>query len=351
MAISTQELDPKAHALSELLIELDSVVVAYSGGVDSAYLASAALDALGSGRVLAVTGRSPSYPAVQREMALRLAESIGLPHLEIETREMDSAGYVVNSGRRCFFCKRELYGRLIAIAREREMRAVVDGSNADDRHDHRPGMAAARKLGVRSPLQDVGLTKAEIRALSKRAELPTWDAPASPCLASRLAYGVPVTVERLRHVERAEAALRELRGWSALRVRDHGDLARLELGSDDTAVLADDELRDRAASALRSAGFSRACLDLQGYRRGALNEALGGRSQSGARRPSPELATRALADRGISAAIEGGGRDADVALVRPLGEAAQPRALLRRGDEIVAACRDAGYRFVALALD
>jgi uncharacterized protein len=351
MTISTKGLDPKARALSELLVELDSVVVAYSGGVDSAYLASAALDALGNGRVLAVTGRSPSYPAVQREMALRVAESLGLPHLEIETREMDNPGYVANSGRRCFFCKQELYGRLIAIARERRMGAVVDGCNDDDRHDHRPGMAAARKVGVRSPLQEVRLTKAEIRALSKRAGLPTWDAPASPCLASRLAYGVPVTVKRLRHVERAEAALRELRGWSALRVRDHGDLARLELGSDDTAALANDELRERAAGALRSAGFTRACLDLQGYRRGALNEALGGRSQAAVRWPSSELASRALADRGIDAAIEEGGCDADVALIRPLGEAAQPGALIRRGDEIVASCRAAGYRFVALALD
>lgn len=351
MTISTQPLELKARALSELLNGLDSVVVAYSGGVDSAYLASAALDALGGERVLAVTGRSPSYPAVQREMALRVAESIGLPHLEIETREMDSAAYVANSGRRCFFCKEELYGRLVGIARERGIGAVVDGSNADDRDDHRPGAAAARKLGVRSPLQEVGLTKIEIRALSKRAGLPTWEAPASPCLASRLAYGVPVTVERLRHVERAEAALREMRGWSALRVRHHGDLARLELGPADTAALADDELRERAARALRSAGFTHACLDLQGYRGGALNEALGGRSKVELARPSASLAARALADRGIEASVEDGGRDADVAVVRPVGEAAEPGRLIRRGDEIVATCREAGYRFVALSLD
>jgi uncharacterized protein len=264
----------KERALHALLRDCGSVVIGYSGGVDSVYLAWAALDALGRDRVLAVTGRSPAYPAVQREMAVRVARSIGLPHLEIDTDELDDPGYAANPTDRCYFCKSNLYQRLLAIARERGLETVLDGSNADDLGDYRPGMRATSELDVRSPLQEVGLTKEEIRTLSRRAGLPTWDLPASPCLASRLPYGLPVTRDRLSQIEAAEAGLRGLHSWRELRVRHQGDFVRLEVAETDLGRFADPEFRRRATRVLKEAGFARACLDLRGYRRGSLNEAV-----------------------------------------------------------------------------
>jgi uncharacterized protein len=268
----TENLVQKERALHALLRDLGSVVIGYSGGVDSAYLAKASLDALGDRHVLAVTGRSPSYPAVQHEMAVRVARSIGLPHVEVDTHELDDPRYAANPNDRCYFCKADLFARLTEVARERGLAAVLDGSNADDLDDFRPGLTAARELGVRSPLQEVGLTKEEIRTLSRRAGLPTWDLPASPCLASRIQYGLPVTQDRLRQIEAAETGLRSLHAWEALRVRHHGDFVRLEVGQADLARFSDPDLRGRAIRVLKDAGFARACLDLKGYRRGALNE-------------------------------------------------------------------------------
>jgi len=272
MTPKTEDLVPKERALHALLRNLGSVLIGYSGGVDSAYLAKSSLDVLGDERVLAVTGRSPSYPAVQHEMAVRVAESIGLPHIEIDTYELDDPRYAANPNDRCYFCKADLFARLLEVARERGLAVVLDGSNADDLDDFRPGLKAARELGVRSPLQEVGLTKQEIRTLSRRAGLPTWDLPASPCLASRIQYGLPVTQDRLRQIEAAEAGLRSLHVWEALRVRHHGDFVRVEVGQDDLERFADPDLRARATRVLKDAGFARACLDLSGYRRGALNE-------------------------------------------------------------------------------
>lgn len=273
-----QTLRYKEHRLTAVLRDCGSVVIGFSGGVDSAYLASAALEALGPEKMLAVTGRSPSYPTVQREMAMEVVETLGLPHLEIDTRELDDPNYSSNPHNRCFFCKQELYTRLVEIASERGYSVVLDGSNADDMDDHRPGLVAARRLGVRSPLQEAGLTKTEIRELSRRAGLPTWELPASPCLASRIAYGVRVTRERLAQIEAAEERLRLLRPWGALRVRHHGDWARLEVAPEDLDRLNDPELRANVVEAVRAAGLGRVCLDLLGYRRGAMNEvlALGG---------------------------------------------------------------------------
>jgi uncharacterized protein len=270
--MTTEDLVQKERALHALLRECGSVLIAYSGGVDSAYLAKASLDALGEQHVLAVTGRSPSYPVVQNEMALRVAQSIGLPHLEIDTHELDDPHYAANRSDRCYFCKADLFARLLEVARQQGLAAVLDGSNADDLDDFRPGLKAARELGVRSPLQEVGLTKREIRALSRRAGLPTWDLPASPCLASRIRYGLPVTQDRLRQIEAAEAGLRSLHQWGELRVRHHGDFVRVEVGQRDLERFADPGLRERATRILKDAGFARACLDLSGYRRGALNE-------------------------------------------------------------------------------
>jgi uncharacterized protein len=272
-AVASRDTEFKERALRDLLQGCESVVIGFSGGVDSSYLANVALDELGQDRVLAVTGRSPSYPEVQHEMALRVARTIDLPHLEIDTHELDDTDYTANAPNRCYFCKAELYRRLLEVMRERGFKVVLDGSNADDLDDHRPGLAAARELGVRSPLQEVGLTKTEIRALSKRAGLPTWEIPASPCLASRIAYGIAVTPKRLRIIEEAESRLRDLHPWRELRVRYHGDLARLELSPEDVESLADIRLKERVIHALKQAGFGHACLDLQGYRRGALNSA------------------------------------------------------------------------------
>lgn len=272
MAPTRENLSQKERALHALLRECGSVLIAYSGGVDSVYLAKASLDALGELRVLAVTGRSPAYPAVQHEMAVRVAEAINLPHLEIETHELEDPNYAANPSDRCYFCKADLFGQLVAVARQRGLAVVLDGSNADDRDDYRPGLRAARELGVRSPLQEVGLTKDEIRALSRRADLPTWDLPASPCLASRIQYGLPVTQGRLGQIEAAEAGLRSLGAWEALRVRYHGDFVRVEVALVDLERFAALEFRERVTRILKDAGFARACLDLNGYRRGALNE-------------------------------------------------------------------------------
>ncbi len=335
------ELQNKERALHDVLRDCGSVVIGFSGGVDSAYLCRAALDALGRGRVLAVTGLSPSYPAEQREMARRVAKAIGLPHLEIETRELDDPRYAANPTNRCYFCKSELYRRLDALARERGHATVIDGSNADDLADHRPGSAAAHELGVRAPLQEAELTKAEIRALSRAAGLPTWELPASPCLASRLVYGLEVTPRRLGQIEEAEARLKALARWSALRVRHHGDLARLEVGGEDLLRLADPDLRRRVGDALRGVGFARACLDLEGYRRGALNEAGTGPTAPAA---GGAKGTGADLPRAHRLSVNG-----DVAVIDATDESFGE--LLERRNAVVAEHRAAGFRFVAVALD
>ncbi len=265
-------LTRKEAALAAILGECGSVVIGYSGGVDSVFLARFALEVLGPEKVLAVTGASESYPEVQREMALECVRRFGIPHLEIGTGELSDPNYLANPSNRCYFCKSELWGRLGEVARERGYAAVLDGSNADDAGDWRPGLRAAAEHAVRSPLLEAGLTKAEIRVLSARLGLPTWDQPAAPCLSSRLPYGLAVTVERLRQVERAEELLRG-RGLKEFRVRHHGDVARIEAGASETAqALAG---AAEIARALRALGFGRVLLDVEGYRRGALNEGLG----------------------------------------------------------------------------
>ncbi len=261
----------KAERLAELLRTCGSVVIGYSGGVDSVFLAKAALDVLGPGNVLAVTGRSDAYPAVQRRMALSCVERFSIPHLEIETGELEDPRYTANPANRCYFCKSELWTRLRAVADERGFEAVLDGSNADDAGDYRPGLAAAREREVRSPLLEAGLRKSEIRLLSERLGLPTWDQPAAPCLSSRLPYGLAVTRERLRQVEDAETLLRA-HGIREFRVRHHGEAARIEAApAEIPAVLA---VATALCERLAAIGFRRVLVDVEGYRRGALNEGL-----------------------------------------------------------------------------
>jgi uncharacterized protein len=268
----TSEVSAKARALHDLLAGLDSVVVAYSGGVDSAYLAWAATEALGP-RALCVTADSESYPEHHRRLAVDIARSLGLHHEIIRTREIDNPAYRANPADRCYHCKHELYTQLSAIARSRGCGAIVDGNNADDRGDYRPGRKAAREFGVRSPLDEVDLTKDEIRELSRAAGLPTWDEPASACLSSRIPYHNEVTPEKLRMIEQAEAAVRRL-GFRVCRVRHHDRMARLEIGQDELARALEPAAREAIERELRAVGYHDVTIDPRGYRRGSLNEAL-----------------------------------------------------------------------------
>jgi uncharacterized protein len=248
-----------------------SALVGFSGGVDSAYLAAVAMDALGADHALAVIGRSASYPAEQWERARAVADQVGIPVLEIATDELSDPQYAANPSNRCYFCKSELWSLLAPIAHARGIAVVADGTNADDLHGHRPGAQAAAEQGVRSPLATLGFTKNEIRALSAVRGLPTWDQPSSPCLASRLPYGTEVTPLRLGKVEAAERAIRQLGVTGDLRVRYHGEVARIELSATELETWRQGDRRTRLGAAVRSAGFARGELDLRGFRSGALN--------------------------------------------------------------------------------
>jgi uncharacterized protein len=265
-------LERKQAALERAIGELPSLIVAYSGGVDSAYLAYAAHRVLGDS-VLCVTADSPSYPERHRAIARRVAEQFGFNHLVIQTSEMARPEYRANPANRCYFCKHELYTQLSAIARERGIPVLADGSNADDRGDYRPGRQAAREFGVRSPLDDAELTKADIRELSRRAGLPTWDEPASACLSSRIPYFSEVTDEKLRMIEGAESVLHEL-GFRICRVRHHDAIARLELGRDEIARAIEPTMAATIDTRLREIGYAHVTVDLRGYRLGSLNDAL-----------------------------------------------------------------------------
>ena len=264
--------EDKERLLLSHLAEIPSLIVALSGGADSAYLSWAAHRALGA-RALSMTALSPSFSAHDHAMVEEFVRSLAVRHEFIETHEMENPKYRANAADRCYFCKDELFSVLDVIARERDFAAVAYGVNADDTLDFRPGHRAAAEHRVLAPLLDAGLRKAEIRALSQRAALPTWNRPASACLASRLPYGTQVTPERLALVERGEAALREL-GFLQFRVRLHGDLARVEIAPEEMHRALSPEVASAIASRLKAAGFTYVALDLVGYRQGSLNESL-----------------------------------------------------------------------------
>lgn len=262
----------KEERLRELFRGLESVIVAYSGGVDSSYVAYVANAEMGT-RAVCITGQSASLPSYQNAEIDRVVKDFGFNHEVINTDELQLPGYRANNSDRCYFCKDELYGKLEFVARSRGIKYIVDGSTVDDLDDYRPGRQAAKQHAVRSPLIEVGLNKNEVRELSRRAMLPTWDKPASPCLSSRIAYGTTVTIERLEKVDRGEEILREF-GFREFRVRHHDTLVRLEISPSEMDRVLRKDVIDQLAARFRELGFKYVTLDLHGFRSGSMNEAL-----------------------------------------------------------------------------
>jgi pyridinium-3,5-biscarboxylic acid mononucleotide sulfurtransferase len=270
--LDLRTLKAKQQRLFSILKPMGRVIVAYSGGADSAYLAWAAHHVLGGG-ALAITADSASIPESHKHAADAFARECGFQHEYIETREFDNPDYIKNDPNRCFHCKDELFTRLEIVARERGIEHIAYGVNVDDLGDYRPGQKAAKMHQAKAPLVDAGLTKAEIRELSRLTGLSTWDRPASACLSSRIPYGTPVTLENVKTVERGEEAIREL-GFRQFRVRFHGQLVRIEIAKDELAAALTPEMAQRFVEIFKPLGFHYVTIDLEGYRQGSLNAVL-----------------------------------------------------------------------------
>ncbi|MEK6263634.1 MAG: ATP-dependent sacrificial sulfur transferase LarE [Clostridium sp.] len=266
------ELDLKFQKLKDSLKDLKSVAIAYSGGVDSTFLLKVAADVLGN-NVIAITAKSSTYPEREFKEAVKYIEGIGAKHIVIISEELEIEGFSKNPVNRCYFCKKELFSKIRKVADDNNINAVLDGSNADDISDFRPGTKAAMELKVISPLKDAGFTKDDIRALSKKLGVPTWNKPAFACLSSRFPYGNEITVEKLSMVERAEQFLMDL-GFRQIRVRHHEDIARVEVNAEERYKFFDIKIMDKVANELKSIGFKYVTLDLLGYRTGSMNEVL-----------------------------------------------------------------------------
>lgn len=267
-------LKAKEAALQSRLRKLGSVLVAFSGGVDSSVLLAAAARTLPHNRILAVTARSPTYPADELKQARSIAHGLGVRHRVIKTAEFDDPRFVKNPPRRCYYCKSELFSELVRIARAEGLASVADATNFDDRGDYRPGRRAAKECGVESPLLSARLTKREVRALGRRYGLPNWDKPASACLASRVPYGTRLDTRLLARIDAAERLLQQM-GFKQVRVRHHGEIARIEVGPSESAKLAASSAAHRAVRGLKRLGWRYVALDLEGYRTGSLNPKAG----------------------------------------------------------------------------